>query len=40
VVLAVNTIESDDPIENFVKHDETQKRWKRRFEIFVPDLFN
>uniref|UniRef100_A0A914Q5I3 HAT C-terminal dimerisation domain-containing protein n=1 Tax=Panagrolaimus davidi TaxID=227884 RepID=A0A914Q5I3_9BILA len=35
-----NIIESDDPIENFKKHVETQKRWERRYEIFVPDPFN
>uniref|UniRef100_A0A914Q1V9 Uncharacterized protein n=1 Tax=Panagrolaimus davidi TaxID=227884 RepID=A0A914Q1V9_9BILA len=35
-----NIIKSDDPNENFVKHVETQKRWERRFEIFVPDPFN
>lgn len=32
-------IESDDPIENFKKDDESRKRWERRFEIFVPDPF-
>uniref|UniRef100_A0AC35ESR0 Uncharacterized protein n=1 Tax=Panagrolaimus sp. PS1159 TaxID=55785 RepID=A0AC35ESR0_9BILA len=34
-----DVIESDDPVENFAKDEETQKLWERRFEIFMRDPF-